>query len=234
MEKYQYLKEEYLKYHNKADAIKSGMNHFGMPMKEAKEIVDTIADEIYEEEKNREKEQVLLNQDQSFNEQYKFSLIVYFWHKLLYQLIIGFFLTKSIFVCKDYGITVEYPIIVFAWCILELVYILHVLTDLATHSTISFSVEPGRMEYSYKKPRFDKSQKYHKRNRRFYLDYEIQTIERVEEYFNSFVIYGTIIKGKSTNRRATDYGKTDSCRLKKIKVPKYFHNNKKLIETLKK
>ena len=35
-EKYQYLKEEYIKSNNKAAAIKNGMNHFGISMQEAK------------------------------------------------------------------------------------------------------------------------------------------------------------------------------------------------------
>lgn len=309
MEKYQYLKEEYLKTNNKAAVIKNGMKHFGMSMKETKEIVDFIADEIYEAENVHSKEKVefLLDEDESqevkeerdnYNRrikerqrnqriffsimaavsgclliithlklesripvmiclggflvsmlgygqalirrrpklryQYTFSFKEYFVHALLFQIIAGVMLTWSILIFRDYGITVEYPVVVFVWYILELFFILYVLGQIASNCNNIFSLEPGKYRYSSKTPRIARAKKNRDRNERIYVHYEIQTITRIEEHFNYFVIYGTILKIERVNATSTDFGKGKSRHLKKLKVPKYFHDNEKIIETLKK
>ena len=53
---YEYLKTDYLNSRNKAITIKNGMQKYNKSMKETKEIVDYIADEIYDIENYKSKE----------------------------------------------------------------------------------------------------------------------------------------------------------------------------------
>ncbi len=55
---YEYLKADYVNSRNKAVTIKNGMNRYNKSMKEIKEIVDYIADEIYDLENHKSKEEV--------------------------------------------------------------------------------------------------------------------------------------------------------------------------------
>lgn len=55
---YEYLKADYVNTRNKAITIKNGMSKYNKTMKEIKEIVDYIADEIYDLENYKSKEEV--------------------------------------------------------------------------------------------------------------------------------------------------------------------------------
>lgn len=310
---YCYLKEEYLKTNNKAAAIKSGMRRYGISMQEAKEIVDFIADEIYEEHNIRSKEQVveLLTEGEVESEEtaekrerynagmsrfhkaariifpmlsvvfgilivktalacetstlpmiccavflisitgtwyaiapkklkkkdyYTFSFPAYFTHVLLYQIIGEILLAGAILFCRDHKITVEYPLVIFVWVILELVFAIHIFVKLQKCSTIFFSTNPGYYTYGYDMPALEPAgRRGRHRHWRTNAIYEISLITKVEERLNSFVIYGTITKtGKLLNGMRQTVGKKGVAHIEKVRIPKCFRDNKLLIETLKK
>ena len=309
MEKYQYIKAEYLKTNNKAAAIKSGMKQFGISMQEAKEIADFIADEIYEDNNIRSKEQVasLLNEDEpkevreereaynikvykskknarilfpilfvvfavlivkthlafesrtpvmicivafiasmvgtaygTFSKQpkmkdyYRFSLMAYFIHVFLYQLIAEVVLVWAILLCRDHGIIKEYPLVLLVWGILEVLLFMNILFKWGETCTIYFSTEPGNYMYGYNLPVRKAHRNGKKTNRIYAIYYQIRTITKIEEHMHSFVIYGTIIKGGGPrqHRPSSVHGK--QTQIEKVKIPKCFQNNKELLEKLKK
>lgn len=308
-EKYQYLKEEYIKSNNKAAAIKNGMNHFGISMQEAKKIVDFIADEIYEEQAIRSKEQVveLLDEDEpesvrikreKYNARtskiykiigfisliatimsaiclitvgrgfesktsamiccavfvggmlgcgfsmvkkkekvknyYTFSFPAYFIHVMMYQIIAEVLLYYSILLCKDYGITREYPLVIFVWCILEVILAIYIFGKLFKNWSSFFSTEPGQYRYGYRRPTPDGNPDHtYYQNWRGSVCYEILTITKVEEHFGSFVIYGNIKVTDKKLNRARMVEKKSNSNIKKLKVPKNFRDNKELIEKLR-
>ncbi len=57
-EMYSYLYEEYFQARNKAQVVKKGMSKFNKPMQEIKNIVDYIADEVFEQENYKSKEEL--------------------------------------------------------------------------------------------------------------------------------------------------------------------------------
>lgn len=310
---YRYLREEYLKTNNKAAAIKSGMKRYGISMQEAKEIVDFVADEVYEEQNIRSKEQVvdLLTEGQVESEEtaeererynarmsrfhkaarmifptvwvasgilivmatvtfknltmamvccaiflfsmigtwyaltpkklkkkdyYTFSFPAYFKHVLWYQIIAEVLLAWAIIFCRDHRITVEYPLIVLLWVILEWILGINILMKLAKCSKIFFSTDPGYYTYGYCMPAFGETGRdERKQDWRSYERYQILSITKVEEHLNSFVIYGTITRtSKTTNGMGHTIGKPSSAHIKKVRIPKCFRDNDQLIEILKK
>ncbi|MBQ3584811.1 MAG: hypothetical protein IJA27_08865 [Lachnospiraceae bacterium] len=166
---------------------------------------------------------------------YTFSFPAYFIHVMMYQIIAEVLLYCSILLCKDYGITREYPLVVLVWYVLEIVLAIYIFGKLCKNWSSFFSTEPGRYQYGYRRPTPDGNpdHTYHQ-NWRASVCYEILTITKVEEHFRSFVIYGNIkVTDKKLNKARMVKSKNNFT-IKKLKVPKNFRDNKELIEKLRK
>lgn len=166
---------------------------------------------------------------------YTFSFPAYFIHVMMCQIIAEVLLYCSILLCKDYGITREYPLVVLVWYVLEIVLAIYIFGELCKNWSSFFSTEPGRYQYGYRRPTPDGNpdHTYHQ-NWRASVCYEILTITKVEEHFRSFVIYGNIkVTDKKLNKARMVKSKNNFT-IKKLKVPKNFRDNKELIEKLRK
>lgn len=231
-EKYKYLKAEYLKVGNKADVIKSGMKQFGISMQEAREIVDFIADEAYELERVRSKEQVD-EQLRVGGGHYKFSLGEYLVHFGIYHIAIEALLIGAILYCGNSGIIKEYPLGGAAWFAIQIIFVLCVGVRFFRKASASFSLEPGNYLYKFRIPELrgnDGNRNGH--YQRTYICYRVRSVEKIEEHLHSFVIYGKITKEES---RHTGIGldSTKTKQLNKVRIPKSLGKYKELMEQLK-
>ncbi len=230
---YTYFKMAYEKERNKAVVIRQGMQRFGISMPEAKEIADFVADEVYESEQARSKEQVtdLLTEDKVC---YKFSFWAYLTHFAIYHLVIEVFWIWLLRFCVEKEMVREYPEIVGVWCVLQVFFVLNAGVRFFKTVTATFSREYGKYIYQYKLPETDGSEKgkRDKYYRRTYMVYEIQSIVKVKEYLNFFEICGALTKQKQ-RWVGSEKRTAKVVQIKKVRIPKSFGQNKELIERLK-
>lgn len=234
---YTYLKEEYKKNRNKINTTKIGMEKYNISLQESRNIVNYIADEMYEHENYKSFDEVN-NEDKFVAKTFKFSYWNYFKYNFIYKIIyltILIFLIHLFYICNYNWICL---VIIFG--VIPISCFIFLLQYNYTY-TMQFDVIPGRINYHYRdsyryvpdgitdsiiKDTFTKHTDY---------DNYIHTITAVEEKYNHIIIYGqigrqVIDRGYLVKSKYQDRGTTKT---NYIKVPKYFKNNDELIKSLR-
>lgn len=221
---YDFLDNEYRADKNKVRCIKLGMSKYGLPMKDIKEIVDYIADEVYEEERVKSLEEINppVN-DGSFD--FRFSFVQYFIHFLIWKLLVLAILQipLGIFVIKTMGLGVVLAIYV------DGIAIAVILLQWATASTAVFHTA-GKREYVYRTSvgrnsfRNDDPRAY--RWNRYYVS-TVKRIDYIKETPFSYIIYG-----KFEERIYDPHHKRQVSTYDKLKLKKMFKRQSELMERL--
>lgn len=221
-ELYDFLKREYKIDKDKVRCIKLGMDKYGLPMKQIKEVVDFIADEIYEEENAKTLEEINTSAEQI--EDYRFSFTQYFAHNLVWKLFVlcGLEIVLYKFTKETMGLGVIVALYV---NVIVLIVILH---QWAIASTSVFHTV-GKLEYEYRTPVFGNEGRQH-RGWSCYHYHNVKRIDSIKETPFSFVIYGKIEK-----RTELEYSLSTNTKVytsKKLKLKKMFKNQNALIQKI--
>lgn len=232
---YDFLKNDYLETRNKADSIKNGMARFGISTGEAKEILDFIADEVYEEENYRPSDEI--NDNGKYDLKiFKFSFLQYFFRNMIYKI---FFLVL-LFLAGKYvaGLELEYDTrmpLLFGILGVGIISLMIFLFQWAIASTRKVIAESGTINYVYRTPvgatgkeldRMSTEEVWGMRHNHY-----IEIVKEVTERPNHIVVRGSI---KSQNSKYHHLGTTNYSKyaLSKVKIPKYFKHNRELLQVL--
>lgn len=226
---YSYLKEEYKQNRNKIDTTKHGMEKFNISLQESRNIVNYIADEIYETENYKSFDEVN-NEDKFVAKTFEFSYWNYLKYNFIYKIIylaIVIFLTHLFYLCNYRWIC-----LVFIFGVIPISCFIF-LIQYNYENTMKFDVIPGRIKYYYNYS-YDYGPNPSDRSITDYDNY-IHTITSVEEKYNHIIIYGhigrqVIDRGYLVKGRYQDHG---TAKMNYIKVPKYFKKNDELIKSLR-
>lgn len=231
---YRYLYDDYVHSDNKAVTIKNGIAKFNRPMSEIKDIVDFIADEIYEKNNYRKKEEVNIN-NIHFNT-YHFSFLAYFLHCAIYKFV---FITGAILIplfFKEVDFMKNNPGVWIIWYGAVLLSVLYLIYDWLKVSTTFIDVDFEEIRYRYQvinKFAIHNCNDFGRLAWASYIKYEIKKITNIKENPNSFIIYGDIVRTQCSERLGGSIDKNESQIYKKIKIRKCFKQNNKLIDELK-
>lgn len=229
---YQYLREEYKKNRNKINTTKIGMEKFNMSLQESRNIVNYIADEIYEIEDYKSYDEVN-NEDKFVGKTFKFSYWNYFKYNLIYKIIylaILIFLIYLFYICNYNWICL---VIIFG--VIPISCFIFLLQYNYTYK-MQFDVIPGRINY-HSRDTYNYVPDTINDTFRKHTDYDnyIHTITSVKEKYHHIIIYGqidrqVIDRGYYVRNKYQDRGTVET---NYIKVPKYFKNNDELVRCLR-
>lgn len=226
-ETYTYLKNEYITKKSKPEAIKLGMQKFNLSLLETKNIVDFIADEIYDKENYKSYDEV--NNDEKYRtEIYRFSFIEY----LLHSWAIRAILIAIIFFVIMYKKITDLEITVL---IVSFILVMFFIKGIVKSLYSEVIVEPGNIRYSLtsfsniipastNRNTIDES--------RLIIEdytYYIKVINSIKETNDSIIIKGSITY--TQREQNNQIGKEKQ--LSYVKIPKHFKNSKKLVNNLK-
>lgn len=299
-EVYQFLYDDYVNTKNKADTIRTGIARFQKPMREIKEIVDFIADEIYEKNNYRSREEIqqrepyqsksmdnwkskratiflsvltvisgiavvvtatktdnrsimmtsavaflvfltcfgvsLTPKKVRMKNTYYYSFISYFFHDMLYKLIIVAGLLLAPGLVKHMYVIENNPGLLMIWYAAVLLIALYFLGRGFECTTASFMVEHGEIVYKHQKPNhlnnsdLDRHPEFAWTN---YIEYKFFKITKVTETLNSFIIYGDIVRTHEAVKPTNIWTTYKTKQYTKVRIGKHFKDNAKLIDHLK-
>lgn len=232
---YKFLYDDYTNTNNKAISIKNGVAQFNKPMSEIKEIVDFVADEIYEKNNYREKEEVNINGIR-YNT-YHFSLIQYFVHNVIYKVMfVVLLLVVPVFFREVYWVK-NNPGILLIWYGLVFLICLYLIFDWLKTSTSVIEVDFHEIRYIHRTiNRFDVHHNDVVGSRlawASYVQYELKKMTKVKVTLNSIIIYGDIVRTQRSEQLGGTYFEHKTQRCKRLRINKCFKNNSKLIKELK-
>jgi len=163
---------------------------------------------------------------------FPFSLTKYFIHNLVYKIlfmIVALWLPTKINIESEKIGLIYYGIVI----ILGIVFVVQLLKK----STERFRVEYGKIQYSHQivdlfgNPNTYADDDYRKDMFRTWVYYDIHSITKLVETFNTITIYGYIEKSV-TRFTPTDFRTGKTKRLDKIRITKSFKNTPNLIKAL--
>lgn len=230
---YDYLKNDYLQTRNKSVSIKNGMQHFSLSMKEAKEILDFIADEVYDEENYRPSDEV--NDTGKYDMKiFKFSFFQYFFRNLIFKIPLLLFMLLIAKITLDHAL--DFGLLPFGiWCFVNFFVIMIILYQWAIASTSEVIADSGTINYTQRLPgsstgrELDRQTYYEAWNKTD--NHYIEIVKAVDEHTNYILITGSIKQQYVTNRW-NNFSSSGKRTMKQIKIPKYFKHNKELLQTL--
>lgn len=245
---YDFLYCKYNENKNKPETIKAGIEKFGISTKESKEIVDHISEQFYykeEAEKNKktiettEKKEKIKNELLSCPNVFKFSFLQYFIHSIMPKATVIALLTILISQLIKNNVYDSKSVLTVIYIVEAFILFYAFLTDLCNKATQKFTVESGRIEYErpYFSPLVGNPHRLHddkddyRTMGKYEIYYNIHFVKKVEERFNSIVIYGDVTKTFIKRYGSSNYNRK-STKTNKLKVTKSFKNNKKLIKSL--
>lgn len=231
---YGYLYDDYVKSNNKAITIRNGVAKFCKPMSEIKEIVDFIADEIYEKNDYRKKEEVEVGSIR-YNT-YHFSFIQYLIHNVIYKLIFVMVLLYVPELFKEIDFIKKNPIVLVIWYILIAGAVLYFVYAWLKISTSFIDMDFHEIRYGYQT--INQSATHYDENRdelawESHIKYQITKVIKIQERRNSFIIYGNIVRIHTSKKLGGEIIQHKTKRLTQIKISKCFKDNSKLINELK-
>lgn len=223
-ELYAFLEKEYKTDKNKVRCIKLGMREYGLSMKDAKEIADYIADEVYEEEQVKTPEEVEPAQSGKYSD-FRFSFGQYFIHCMVFKILALFILEIWLWdlIVRTMGAGVVAAIFI------NVIAISVILLQWATASSAVIHTA-GKLEYVYRTS--INTEQYPKDDSRSYswvryVCSEVKRIDCIKETPFSFTIYGKIdvrIYDRGVSRG------TYTCN--KLKLKKMFQNQRQLMQRI--
>ncbi len=221
---YNDLKNEYIKNKNKPELIKYGQNKYNLSLQETKEIVDFVADELYEKENFKTFDEVN-NNDKYKSRTYKFSIINYFLHNLVFVI---FFILAILYFMNDCSI-IPISLGIFLMCTILFINLIHTVH----FADSEFVIEPGNISFSIVHQEHPDVAIEIKSYRDCISSIEtiyFDIIKSVTVHLNYITIKGEFRKVWYDSR----YNKKGESKkiVKKIRVPKYYRNINSMIKYL--
>ncbi len=227
---YQFLYEDYKKTGMKSETIRTAQSRFGLSVAEAKKILDTIADEVYDEEDHRSYDEI--NDNGRYDDKiFRCSFRQYFFRVMIYKILFWILWIEGITV---YSRTEWYEynvgrIIFAAFWIVGLICLIVFGRQFARAQGSYVVLDNGIIGYIISMPAYRTERERERGVRREVNDiYAIDIVKEVKEHRNYFMVYGNI---RYTVQKSRYVPKSGGKRLSKVKIPKYF-NNKDVLELL--
>lgn len=232
---YAFLRSDYLQTRNKAVSIKNGMQRFGLSMKEAKEILDFIADEVYEQENYRSSDEV--NDTGKYDRKiFRFSFIQYFMRNLIYKVIFlilwGYAIRYSLNLPLDHDVKLYLSVgMMTAGFIMFIVF----CYQWGIASTGKVIADSGIINYIYRMPSGDTGKKLDRMDSSeawgMSHNHCIEIVKEVTDGINCVYVYGTV-KRQTEKYHHLGTKKYQPASMVKVKIPKYFKDYRKLRQVL--